>query len=333
MKRNALLIGAFVTVALLLIVAGVLWLSGNSLFSKPQRAMIYYRGNVSGLYIGAPVAFRGVSIGQVEDIGIQVNRETLAALIAVRVRLQANAVRFEDKSDAPPPELSTLVKRGLRARLVSQSIVTGQKSIELDFVPDTPSTLIGGELGAASGRPEIPALGDRFGALIDQVADLPLRQVVEEVRETVKELRGTLGGFKVALDTAQSVLVGTGEELKQTGATARSTLRAATDAIQLIQQQASLTLASVTKLTDASRDTVLAAQPDLQRTLAGTREAAESAQLAMGRISELTAPTAPLRADLDSALRDLSQAARGLRDWSELLEEKPNALIFGSTRR
>ena len=333
MKRNALLIGAFVTVALLLIVAGVLWLSGDNLFSKPQRAMIYYRGNVSGLYVGAPVAFRGVTIGQVEEIGIQVNRATLAALIAVRVRLQANAVRYEDKGDAPPPELATLVKRGLRARLVSQSIVTGQKSIELDFVPDTPSTLIGGDLGAASGSPEIPALGDRFGALIDQVADLPLRQVVEDVRETVKELRSTLGGIQVALASAQNVLVETGKELQQTGTTARTTLRAATDAIQHVEQQANLTLGSVTKLSETSRDTVLAVQPDLQRTLANTRQAAESAQLAMGRISEMTAPTAPLRADLDSALRDLSQAARGLRDWSELLEEKPNALIFGSTRR
>ena len=32
-------------------------------------------------------------------------------------------------------------------------------------------------------------------------------------------------------------------------------------------------------------------------------------------------------------MRDLSQAARGLREWSELLEEKPNAVIFGRDRR
>ena len=46
----------------------------------------------------------------------------------------------------------------------------------------------------------------------------------------------------------------------------------------------------------------------------------------------MTAPNAALRSDLDAAMRDLAQAARGLRDWSELLEEKPNAVIFGNKR-
>ena len=61
MKRNALLIGAFVIAAMVMTVAGVLWLSGANLFRQQQIAMIYYRGNVSGLYVGAPVTFRGVT--------------------------------------------------------------------------------------------------------------------------------------------------------------------------------------------------------------------------------------------------------------------------------
>jgi len=42
---------------------------------------------------------------------------------------------------------------------------------------------------------------------------------------------------------------------------------------------------------------------------------------------------APLRGDLDAALRDLSQAARSLRSLSEQLEERPNAIIFGNPRQ
>ena len=97
--------------------------------------------------------------------------------------------------------------------------------------------------------------------------------------------------------------------------------------------QSDKTLAAITQLSDATRSTVLAAQPELQRTLAGTRDAAESARVAMNRVAEMTAPNASLRGDLDAAMRDLSQAARGLRDWSELLEEKPNAVIFGNRRQ
>jgi len=327
MKRNALLIGAFVLAALAMSVVGVLWLSGNNLFKRQQEAMIFYKGNVSGLYVGAPVTFRGVATGQVEAINVEVDSKTLAARIAVRVSLQQNSVRFIDDNPDTAFNLPHLVQRGLRARLVAQSFVTGQKSIDLDFLPDTPAVLVGDGT-----RPEIPALGDRFGALIDQVAELPLRDTVQEIRDTVKELRGTLVSVQHTLDGTQAVLTGVSKEIAGAGTATRDTLKAATDAIQLVQANSAATLDSITKLSDTTRQTVLAAQPDLQRTLAGTREAAESARLAMNRVAEMTAPDAALRSDLDAAIRDLSQAARGLRDWSELLEEKPNAVIFGNKR-
>ena len=326
MKRNALLIGGFVIFALAMMIVGVLWLSGNTLFRKQQEAMIFYKSNVTGLYVGAPVTFRGVSVGQVEEIGIEVDRESLTALMPVRIKLAADALRFGRHKETPV-DLPTLVQRGLRARLVAQSFVTGQKSIELDFVPNTPSTLVGD-----GSKPEIPALAERFGALIDQVAELPLRDTVQEIRDTVKELRDTLVSVQHTLEGAQTVLKSTAGELAQTGTESRVTLKAATDAIHSVQGQSDKTLAAITQLSDATRSTVLAAQPELQRTLAGTRDAAESARVAMNRVAEMTAPNASLRGDLDAAMRDLSQAARGLRDWSELLEEKPNAVIFGNKR-
>ena len=327
MKRNALLIGGFVIAALAMIVIAVLWLSGNNLFKKQQEAMIFYKGNASGLYVGAPVGFRGVTIGQVEQIGIEVDPTTLKALVPVRMRLQADALRVNGKK-GEPIDIPALVQRGLRARLVAQSFVTGQKSIELDFVPNTPATLVGGD----TSRPEIPALGDRFGALIDQVAELPLRETVQEIRDTVKELGGTLASVKSTLDGAQKALVGVTGEISKSGAESRVTLEAATEAIRQVQANSAATLVSITRLSDAAHGTLLAEQPDLQRTLASTREAAESAHLAMNRVAQMTAPNASLRGDLDAAVRDLAQAARGLRDWSELLEEKPNAIIFGSKR-
>ena len=99
-----------------------------------------------------------------------------------------------------------------------------------------------------------------------------------------------------------------------------------------MQLSATTTLASISQLSDSTRGVVQAAQPELQRALTGAREAAESARVAMARVADMTAPGASLRGDLDAAVRDLSQAARGLRDWSELLEEKPNAIIFGTKR-
>jgi paraquat-inducible protein B len=328
MKRNALLIGGFVILAFAIAIGAILWLSGNTLFRKQVQAIIYYRGNVSGLYVGAPVTFRGVSVGQVDDIGIEVDAQTLKALIPVRIHLQPEALNFSGQKGMVV-DLSTLVQRGLRARLVAQSFVTGQKSIELDFMPKTPLTLVN---AANPEKPEIPAVADRFGALIDQVADLPLKDTVQDMRDTVKELRETLVRVQHSLDSAQGVLVAAAEQVVKTGDASRETLKTATEAIRQVQTSSTATLDSITKLTNTTRDAVLAAQPELQQTLVNSREAAESARLAMDRVSALTAPGAPLRGDLDSAVRDLSQAARSLRDWSDLLEEKPNAIIFGGRR-
>jgi len=329
MKRNALLTGSFVLAGLALIVAGVLWLGGRSLFSQRVEAGIYYRGAVTGLVVGAPVTFRGVPVGQVKAIGIEVDSRTLHALIAVVVQIQTGAVRLSDQGSATAEKLDIpgLVQRGLRARLVAQSVVTGQKTIELDFLPQTPVTLY-----SRGPRPEIPGLGDRFGALADQVAELPLRDTVAEVRAVVNEMRLTLQSTQRAIDGLQVVLAGAATEVNGIGTEARRTLAVAGGAVRQVQVSAVGTLDAVTRLSESSRRTIEGTQPELQRTLSGAREASESARLAMDRVAELTAPGAALRGDLDAAVRDLSQAARGLRDWSELLEEKPNAVIFGNRR-
>lgn len=328
-KRHALLVGSFVLVAAALIVAGVLWLGGGGLFQNQLKAVIYFEGSVSGLYVGAPVTFRGVPVGQVDEIGIEVNASTLAARIPVRIRLQPDQVRLDNgEPSSKLPDLPALVQRGLRARLVAQSFVTGQKFIDLDFVPDTPARFV------SQGREvEIPALGDRFGALIDQVAELPLRETVQELRGTLQSLQKTLAATQGTLDTTGRELSETAQETRRALVEARNTLSVANRSMQALEARADGTLASISRLADTSRQAVSAAQPELQKSLASAREATESARLAMERVAELTAPGATLRADLDAALRDLSQAARGLREWAEILEERPNAVIFGSERR
>lgn len=328
-KRNALLVGSFAIAALVLLVLGVLWISDNTLFTRQQRAVLYVAGNVSGLYVGAPVTFRGVPVGVVDDIGIEIESGTLNARIPVQLRLRPSTLRYTDgRAVQNPVPIDRAVERGLRARLVAQSFVTGQKSIELDFLPDTPKTLVG-----HADEPEIPVVAERFGAIVDQLAELPLSDTVREIRVAANHLSQTLVGMRRAIDDAEALLTTTTREIAGVGAESRAALRAATAAVQRIETQAGRTLEAATRLADSSNETVRGMQPDLTAAVADARRAADAARLAMERIAELAAPGAPLRGDLDAAVRDLSQAARGLRDWSELLEERPNAVIFGSGRQ
>jgi paraquat-inducible protein B len=329
MNKAALWIGGFTIGGLALATAALLWLGGSDLFNTDRQAVLHFDSGVPGLIKGAPVTYLGVVIGQVDAIGLDLNQQTLKARIPVHISLSKSAVTFSfgNDTDQPTVNITNLVQRGLRAKLVSQSLVTGQKSIELSMIPGTPRVAM-----AAGAVPEIPVIADRFDALVDQLSELPLRDVVKEMRSTMTAMRDTLSAARQTLAIANTTVGAASRELGVVGAQASQTLKLASEAIVQVQTDTTGALVAVTRLADTAQGTVLAAQPELMRTLGGASQAAESARLAMARVAELAAPDGALRADLETAVADLGQASRGLRDWSELLQEQPNAIIFGRRR-
>ncbi len=317
--KTSLLIGSFVVAALALIVAAVIALGGHSLFSRQLKAVVYFDGNVRGLYVGAPVTFRGVKIGDVETIGIEVEPTTLAARIPVGLSLGTGTLRMGGQDGQRMHDVPDLVRRGLRARLILQSVVTGQAAIDLDFKPDTPLYLMADGLGE---RAEIPAMRDPIDGLLEQLAKLPLGDLVRDTRRTLDSLDKTLQATQAAVSSASV-------QLQATGVQASKALAIGARAMQALQLQSAATLGSIQRLSDTSREVVLHTQPELMLTLQGTRAAAQAAQAAMANLAEVSAPGSPLRADMELTVRDLSQAARSMRAFSEELAQQPNALLFG----
>ena len=320
MKRPGFWVGTFVLAAVALIVAGILAVGQTGLFSRQHAAVVYFDGSVKGLYLGAPVSFRGVKIGEVTRIGLEVDARSLDTRIPVEVTLQSGtALRIQSDQDEDDLDIANLVQRGLRARLSLQSFVTGQMGVELDFRPDTPLTLLGGTQGKL---PEIPTTQDKLDALIAQVQDLPVADLMAKLLRTLDTLDQTLL-------VTQRTLQSSGREINATAAQTRATLGTVSEVLKDVRTQTQSTLVSVQTLAEASTATVTQAQPDIAQTLLRTRQAADAAQLAMNRIAELSAPGAPMRADLESALADLSQTSRSLRSFADQLDRHPSTLLFG----
>ncbi len=73
-KISPTLIGGFVLGAVILLVIAVIAFGSGRLFRKTKEFVVYFDGSVNGLNIGAPVKFRGVEVGSVKNILLQLEK-------------------------------------------------------------------------------------------------------------------------------------------------------------------------------------------------------------------------------------------------------------------
>jgi paraquat-inducible protein B len=137
---NARLIGAFMLGAIALIVIVFLVFGSGQYFREKSKYVIYFRGSVDGLNTGAPVKMRGVQIGSVTDINpiMHENGDFLVEVIIETIGGTIRQAMSEGALDKKLISVDTMVKRGFRAQLQSQSFIVSQKMIVVDYFPGTP---------------------------------------------------------------------------------------------------------------------------------------------------------------------------------------------------
>ena len=189
--------------------------------------VLNFQESVRGLAKGAPVEFRGMKVGQVEDYKLEWQARDLESRIPVLVSLVPERFAVKDGPDEPMERLmARMVRKGLRGQLRSGSLLTGSLFVDLGFFPKAkPRTL-----AFSGGYPEIPTLPSTAGALLDSLSrlaerlqKLPLEEVAGQLRATFPELRDTLGRTRVLLERLDT---GTAPQAEATLAQAQATLAA-----------------------------------------------------------------------------------------------------------
>ena len=125
-------------------------------YTIKRHYMMYFDQNVRGLSPGAPVELKGIRIGEVVDVNLEVNLETHEIRIPVLVivepeRIDAlitdegevtdrEQIQKEIEADAGDLkyDLARQVEQGMRAQLKTGNLLTGQLYIDIDFYPDAP---------------------------------------------------------------------------------------------------------------------------------------------------------------------------------------------------
>ena len=136
-------IGFAVLIAAAATVATLIWLGGLGEGDDPLYAETYYERSVSGLSVGSPVNFRGVTIGKVAVIDFVGNYYDVVGKDNSRIYIKLAIDRktlgiAEDEGYNPEELIAKLVDEvGLRAT-VTASGITGLSRIECDYFPDAP---------------------------------------------------------------------------------------------------------------------------------------------------------------------------------------------------
>ena len=244
-------------------------------------------------------------IGQVKEVRLDLNLETLQTYIPVYMELNPAAIRRVGSGPRGEPLLEEAVRRGLRAQLASQSFVTGQLIVELDMFPDTPVR----RLGLDKSTPEIPTVKSEIEHLKDVIGRLPLEQLVASITNTVDAMNNILTSPDIPAILA-SIAAGSGEahQLVAELRADRAPLVALATNILKNADEAAVILRGTLQVADV-------AMRRADRTLAGTEG--------------IFAPTSPQRADLNETLRNTAAASRSLRSLADQLDRKPNALVIG----
>ena len=318
------IIGAFVVGAVALALIGLLVFGSGGLLEEKMRFTLFFDSSVKGLRVGSPVNFRGVPIGQVSEIKVKVNPDSLEFQVQVDIETNPDAIiptngkrnllgwinRYKMVED--------LIEKGLRAQLEMQSLVTGQLIIELDFNPSAPANFVGKDLEYQ----ELPTIPSSLEELTKAVGAVPFKELVETAIRTVEGLEKSINASELGnsvknLDTTLIKM----QQLVEN-------LDAGMVPLTTSMNQAVADIRNLVSHIDQQVKPISGSLQSLAQSAESTLNAADSTLL---MVNDVVREDSQLQYDLQKAMREFSAAARSIRILAETLEKQPDALLRGKS--
>ncbi len=317
-QANPALIGAFVIGAVTLLILGLMFFGGQEFLASKKRYILYFAESVNGLNIGSPVKIRGVPVGKVVEIRVQYDSKTNTLLTPVIVEVNPDIIHISTDAEGRwrKGDIQQAIKKGLRARLDLQSLVTGQLFVAVDFHPDTPVNLVRLDREYEE-IPVIPSsqteIRNTIEELVRQVRELPLKEIFTKLNATLShidevvsqpELKRGVQRIDKVLANLEILTANLDQELDEVTTQLDQTL---TVSRQLLGRMDD----TLPPLVEQTRHTMMRAE----KTLKG--------------IEETLGPDTDLAYEAQKALEEVQRAARDLRILMEMVQTRPEMLLRG----
>ncbi len=329
-KASPTLIGIFTLVGLLLAAAAVLLFGAGKIFQKSSNILLYFDKSANGLLVGSEVRFGGVRIGRVTSIKVLIDQKHNRKIIPVIIQLSEKDLKDVGSTSAgisidlaSDEGVKKAVADGLRARMIQQSLLTGQLYIEFDMVPEGAPFIYVPETPPP--YPTVPTIGTEMDQLIADIG-IGLKKFNSlDFENVIKDLRDVLASSKeqiAALNFKEinNNILDITSDVKNL--TKNEKLTKAIDSLD----QALTSLDSLTKKANQGIDPLL---KDLEKVIQQADVGLAKIEEASEHISEVTNPRAPLLMRFQNALGETERASRAIKELANDLKRNPNALIGG----
>jgi paraquat-inducible protein B len=348
---NKKAIGAFVVVGLALAVTAIVVFGSGKFFKKQDGFVAFFEGSVKGLRIGAPVVFRGVTIGEVTDMMILTDHRDHTYEIPVIMKVRRDSFRAIDPDvhvENRKRYLQDLIQNGLRAQLQLQSLVTGQLMVNIDFFPNTPIRIVADRSVMTKHElTEIPTIQTPLQKIEQTLDALPIKEMAENINKSLSaiekimtsgQLTDSLEGLNQATADIRRLVNRVDEKVDPLTDEINRTLKGTQDLLGDLSEEVKPLAVSLRQTSDAAGRLIenvdrqlepLAGRlgKSLDAAYATLRQAEQALATVSGTIDEGT----PFRVQLETTFGKLGQAASSIQALADYLKRNPDALIRGKS--
>ncbi|HBA55319.1 MAG TPA: hypothetical protein DCZ04_12925 [Syntrophorhabdus aromaticivorans] len=309
---NKTMIGAFVVGGIALALLAVIVFSSGKFLRKTVVYVMYFEGSVKGLSVGSPVVFRGVKVGSVKNVELQFDAKDFTVLIPVYVEMDPAKIKAVKGAPEDGEYMDELIRRGLRAQLELQSVVTGQLMINVDFFPSKPARLVGTDTRYR----EIPTVSSPLDELLKTAQELPLKDLFDRALKAIEGVERVVNSPKVSASL---------DELSESLVESRKILAKIDTEIAPVLSNIKSTTESAQRIA-AKAETI---PEQMDKTLVAVQSALKQAENTLAAVQEVVSENSAMAQETGETLREVSNAARSVRFLTDYLQRHPEALWRG----